>query len=98
MPASRPGREKFRRAVHVLAEVVDDFAGGVGAGSAGEAVAGMRAGAAEIEAADGSAVARPVEQRAEGEELVEGQFAVKDVASGEAVSFFEVMRSDDLSG
>ena len=32
---------------------LDDFAGGVGAGRAGEAVAGMRAGAAKVEAANG---------------------------------------------
>ena len=70
------------------AEGVDDFAGGVGAGGAGQAVAWMRGGAAEEEVADGSFVAGPVEDGAHGEELVEGQFAVEDVASGEAVGGF----------
>src|SRR5690348_1477886 len=79
-----------------LAEGVDDFAGGVGAGSAGEAVAGMRAGAAEKKATDGRFVAGPIEDRTHGEELIQGEFAVKDVAAGESVAGFEVVRSDDL--
>ena len=64
---------------------VDDFARGVGAGCAGQAIAGMRAGAAEEEAADRSLVARPVEHGAHGEELVERELAVEDVPAGETV-------------
>ncbi len=75
---------------------MDDFAGGVGAGCAGEAVAGMRAGAAEEKAADGRFVASPIENGAHGEKLVEGEFAMENVAAGEAVDRFEVERSDDL--
>ena len=55
-----------------LAEGVDYFAGGVGAGGAGQPVAGVGAGATEEEIADGSSVARPVKDRAHGKELVEG--------------------------
>ena len=45
---------------------------------------------------DWRAVARPVEQRTHGEELVERQFAVEDVAAGEAVGVFQILRGDDL--
>ena len=58
----------------------------------------MRAGAAQEEAADRGLVARPIEHRAHGEKLVEGEFAVKNVAAGEAVGGFEISRSDDLHG
>ena len=43
-------------------------------------------------------VARPVEDRAHGEELVERQFAVENVAAGEAVGGLEILRRDDLHG
>ena len=78
------------------AEVVDDFFGGVRTAGAGESVARMRAGAAEEEPADRGFVARPVENGAHGEELVECEFAVEDVAAGEAVDGFEIARRDDL--
>src|SRR5882762_511999 len=79
-------------------EVADDFAGSVGAGGAGEAVAGMRAGAAEEKAADGRFVARPIKNRAHGEELIEREFAVKNMAAGEAVGSFQIKRRDNLHG
>src|SRR5713101_8945030 len=80
------------------AKGVDDFAGGVSAAGTGEAVAGMRAGAAEKKAANGSLVARPIENGAHGEELIEREFAVKNVPAGEAVGGFEIFRRDDLHG
>src|SRR6266446_5010299 len=78
-------------------EGVDDFAGSVGAGSACEAVAGMRAGAAEKKAADRSFVARPIENGTHGEELIESEFAVENVAAGEAVAGFQILGRDDLN-
>src|SRR6266851_7562785 len=93
---SAPQKRRQDRRTPKLAEGVDYFAGGVGAGGAGEAVAGMSRGAAEEEVADRRFVAGPVEDGAHGEELVEGEFAVKDVAAGEAVGGFEVLRRDDL--
>ena len=51
---------------------LQDFAGGVRAGLAGQAGAGMGAASAEKEAVDGRVVARPIEERTHGEELVEG--------------------------
>src|SRR5580704_11548101 len=77
-------------------EVADDFAGGVGAAGTGEAVAGVRAGTAEEEATDGGFVARPIEDGAHGEELIEGKFAVENVAAGETVGGFEILGRDDL--
>src|SRR6266436_818062 len=79
-------------------EGVDDFAGGVGAGGAGEAVSRMGAGAAKEEASDGSFVARPIENGAHGEELIESEFAVENVTAGEAVGGFQIKRRDDLHG
>ena len=58
----------------------------------------MRAGAAQKQSANGGFVARPIEHRAHGEELVESKFAVENVAAGEAVSGFEIERRDDLRG
>jgi hypothetical protein len=73
------------------------LAGGVEAGGAGEGDSGVRAGAAEEESTDGRLVTGEAEERAHGEELVEGEFAVGDVAAGEAVIGFEVERSDDAA-
>src|ERR1700684_2645104 len=80
----------------VSAEVVDDFLCGVGTAGAGESVAGMRAGAAEEKSANRSFVARPIEDRTHGAELIESECAVEDGAAGEAVNSFEIARRDDL--
>src|ERR1700686_3356918 len=77
-------------------EVADDFAGGVGAACAGQAVAGMRAGAAKKKAADGRFVARPIENGTHGEKLIECELAMENVAAGEAVGSFEIKWRDDL--
>src|SRR5579872_947215 len=82
--------------MRISAEVVDDFFGGVGTAGAGESVAGMSAGSAEEKSANRSFVASPVENGAHGEELIERELAVEDVAAGEAVDGFEIARRDDL--
>src|SRR5580704_2279114 len=56
----------------------------------------MRAGAAQEKPANWRFVARPIEDRAHGEKLIERQFAVENVATREAVTCFEIVRSDDL--
>jgi hypothetical protein len=66
----------------LLFEVAEDFAGGVGAGGSCDAVAGVSAVAAEVEASYRGRVARPAENGAHGENLVEGEFAVEGVAAG----------------
>src|SRR5216684_706189 len=76
------------------AEVAGDFTGGVGAGSAGETVAGVRAGTTQVEPANRRAVARPIEHRAHGEQLIERKFGVIDVAAGKAVGLFQIFRRD----
>src|SRR5437879_13103567 len=80
---SPPRRAPLQKIRKESSEGVDDFAGGVGAGSACEAVAGMRAGAAEKKAADRSFVARSIENGTHGEELIESDVAVEEVAEGE---------------
>jgi hypothetical protein len=56
----------------------------------------MGAGAAQEKATDRSLVARPVENGAHGEELIERQLAVENVAAGETVGCFEILGGDDL--
>ena len=56
----------------------------------------MRTVAAKIKLLNGSLVARPIQQRSHREELVEREFAVKNMAAGKSVSIFEVFRRDDL--
>src|ERR1039458_2070500 len=56
----------------------------------------MRAVSTQEQAIDWRFVARPVEQRAHGEELIESEFSVEDLASSEAVRFLEVFGRDDL--
>src|SRR5260370_23060658 len=75
---------------------MDDFAGGVGAAWAGEAVAGMSAGATEKKPADGSLVARPIEDGSHGETLSESTPAVENVAGSETVGGFEILGRYDL--
>src|SRR6185295_9128996 len=58
--------------------------------------AGMRAPAAQVEPADGCAIARSPQERPHREELVERQLAVKDVAAAESVLSLEVVGCDDL--
>ena len=77
---------------------MDDFAGGIGAGSPGQAVAGMRAGTAEKQAADGRFVTRPVQDWTHGKKLIEGELAVENVAAGKTVGCFEILGRDDLNG
>ena len=86
------------RSGRCLMQVLRDFAGGVVAGGAGYAVAGMGAVAAEVKVFHWGGVASPAEQGAHGENLIEGEFAVEGVAAGEAVSGFEVLRREDLHG
>ena len=56
----------------------------------------MRAGAAKKKAADGRFVTRPIQNGTHGKKLIESEFAVKNVAAGEAVGSFEIKRRDDL--
>src|SRR3954467_3036433 len=74
----------------------EDFARGVLPRRAGQPVAGMGAGPAKIEAVDRRRVIGPAEGRAHGEELIERQFAMINVAAAEAVDLLEVERRDDL--
>src|SRR5215218_11497223 len=65
---------------------------------AGDAAAGMVAGAAMVETEEGAAVVGVAEHRAGGEELVERERAVEDVAAGEPEDTLEVERRERLAG
>ena len=58
---------------------------------------GMGAGAAHIEILNRRAVFRPARHRAEKEELVQSQFALKNISFGEAELLLQVPRRDDLA-
>ena len=66
-------------------QVLEDLAGGVLAGAAGDAAAGMGAGAAQVQPLQRDSVAGVAEQRPPDEELVEARLGVERVAAGEPV-------------
>src|SRR5690242_21821498 len=63
----------------------------------GDAAAGMRARAAQIQTGDRHPVVGVAEHRPSGEELVERERAVEDVAAGQAELAFEVERRQHTS-
>src|SRR5437588_6696346 len=79
-----------------LSQFADDFARRVRAASARQSVARMRSGTTEEQSANGRLVARPIEHRPHGEELVQRKLAVKNVAPGEAVTGFQVLGRVDM--
>src|ERR687888_2512888 len=78
-------------------QVLQNLPARVRARGAGDAAAGVRARAAEVEAAKRRAVLRPADEGAEGVELVERHLAVERVAARQAVLAFEVEGRDDLA-
>ena len=66
------------------------------AGSAVEAGSRMRAGAAEEEVANRRRIARPAEQRAAGQELIERDLAVKYLSTRQPVGRLQIHRGDHL--
>ena len=74
----------------------ENFERGKPSRSSHDSAAGMCRGAAHIEVADGSAVARPPGDRAEEEELLEREFALKDVALAEARGALDIERREEL--
>src|SRR5262249_22505166 len=79
-------------------DVAQDFMGGVPAGGAPDAAAGVRAGAAQVEVPDRGAVVGEAGGGAEGEELVRRHGAVIDVAAGQAEDGLEILRRVDVPG
>src|SRR5437879_11292735 len=90
-PAFRPGR------MSTAFPVFENLTGRVISWGAHDAAPRMRARTAEIEVANGGAIARPAGHRTEAEELVQAQFAVENVASGETILTLHVQRRDDLA-
>src|SRR5436309_14148714 len=77
--------------------VFQNLAARVRARCAGDAAAGVRARAAEVETANGRTVLCPTDDGAEGEELIERHLAVKGMSAREVVGAVEVERRDRLA-
>src|SRR5207249_4930689 len=90
------GKMPSRQPATLLLQSLRDLPCGIGPGAAGQPRSRMRTVAARIKLLNGSLVARPIQQRSHREELVEREFAVKNMAAGKSVSIFEVFRRDDL--
>ncbi len=73
-----------------------DYARGVVAGGAGDAAAGMRAGAAMVESLQGAAIIRMAEHRARREQLVQRQRAMKNIAAEQAELALQIERRQNL--
>src|ERR1700733_12031093 len=67
------------------------------AGSAHDAAAGMRCGAAHVEIVDRRAVVGPSGNGTQEEKLFEREFTLKNVALREAKFAFEIERREDLA-
>src|SRR5437660_2835917 len=69
---------------------------GIRSGPASQSHSGMRATATQVQVLNRRAIARPVQQRTHGKELVQRQFPVKDLPARHSVLFLEVEWGDDL--
>ena len=72
--------------------IPEDDARGVVAGGAGDAAAGMGAGAAMVEAFEGPAVIGVAQHRPRREYLVQGQRAVEDISAQQSEFALEIKR------
>src|SRR4029077_1039523 len=79
------------------AEVLQDLAGRILAGAAGDAAAGMRAGAAEVQPLQRDSIAGVAEQRAPHEEMVEALLRVERVPAREPELPLQVDGREDLA-
>ena len=73
--------------------VGEDLAGGVLAGLAGDAAAGVGAGAGEVEPVDRHPVAGEAEEWPPDEQAVEGRLGVEQMAAGQAIVALEIERA-----
>src|ERR1700691_4630612 len=95
----RSGQETIRvteLVIPLFPERFRDLARSVGTRAPRQTRPGMRSVAAQIKVLNGCSIARPVEQRTHGEELIERELTVEDMAAGKAVGFFEILGGDDL--
>src|SRR5439155_16422007 len=80
------------------AHVAEDFARGIMPGNASDAAAGMRSGAAHVQALERAAIVAVPEHRPRRKQLVEGKRAVKKVAADEPEFTLEIQRRECLRG
>src|SRR3982074_115661 len=76
--------------------IPQDYARGVVAGGAGDAAAGMRAGAAMVEALQGAPIVGMAEDRARREQLVQRQRTMKNIAAEQPELAFQIERRQNL--
>src|SRR5260221_1540732 len=76
--------------------IAQNHAGGVVAGGAGDAAAGMRAAAAMVEPLQRPAIIGVAEHRPRREQLIERQRAMKDIAAEQAELALQIERREDL--
>src|SRR5688572_23021253 len=81
---------RFSLSWKALAEVAQHLAGAVVARRAGDAAAGMGAGAAQVQALQRSAIVGVSEHRPRRPQLIERKLAVEDVAADQAEIALEV--------
>src|SRR5690606_10356606 len=95
---SRPVSPSSQASVRAraLAQVFQDLAGRVASRQAGDAAARVAAGAAQVQAAERTAVIALPQQRARAEHLVEAERAVEDVAAEQADAALQVERAQRL--
>src|SRR5690606_2953807 len=86
------------RAAEPTLEIAQDLAGGVVAGSPGDAASRVSAGAAEVETCNRHAVIGVAQHGTRREELIQRQLAVEDVAVDHAETPLKIERRQDLPG
>src|SRR5689334_159737 len=91
-----PGSRGLSTSREQRAVIAKDHSCGVVAGRAGDAAAGMGAGAAVIEGFQWPAIIGMAEHRPRREKLIERQRAVEDIATHEPELALEVERRQDL--
>ena len=84
--------EGTRPPLQSLPHIAQNFPRRVMSRRAGDAAAGMRAGAAHVKARDGAAIVGMAQHRPGGKNLPELEAAVKNIAADEAEFAFEIER------
>src|ERR1700691_2281631 len=77
-------------------QVFQNFSRRIGARTSGQSRSSVRPRTAHVQILNGRAISRPIQQWTHGEKLVECQFSMKNVAAGQSVRVFQILRGDDL--
>src|SRR6202453_131127 len=77
-------------------QILQNLSRRVRARPSGQPRARMRPRPAQIQILDRRTISRPIQQRTHREELIESQLPMEDVAAGEPVSIFKILRRNNL--